>query len=106
MIKSKLIELIGRKQDHLSEHDVALSVSAILDKMSHQLAEGGRIEIRGFGSFSLHYRAPRQAPHPTTGERLVTQPKYAVHYKPGKELREEINQSASTYPIMEEKESE
>jgi integration host factor subunit beta len=93
MIKSHLIEIIGRKQDHLSEQDVMLSINTVLDKMSAHLSNGGRIEIRGFGSFCLHYRPPRQAHNPKTGEKLVTPPKYAVHFKPGKDLRENINGS-------------
>ena len=106
MIKSKLIEIIGRKQDHLSEQDINLSINAILDKVSGHLSTGGRIEIRGFGSFNLHYRASRKAHNPKTGERLVTAPKYAVHFKPGKEMREEINASASQHPIVDEAEQE
>ena len=93
MIKSELVELVGRKQDQLSEQDVAISINAVLEKMAAHLSHGGRIEIRGFGSFSLHYRPPRQAHNPKTGEKLITPPKYAVHFKPGKELREKINDS-------------
>ena len=59
--------------------------------MSEILNNGGRIEIRGFGSFNLHFRPPRRAHNPKTGEKLVTNPKYAVHFKPGKELREKVN---------------
>jgi len=59
--------------------------------MSTILSQGGRIEIRGFGSFNLHFRPPRRAHNPKTGEKLVTNPKYAVHFKPGKELREKVN---------------
>jgi len=100
MIKSQLIELIGRKQDHFSEQDVASSVNTVLDKMIAHLSDGGRIEVRGFGSFSLHYRPPRQAHNPKTGEKLMTPPKYAVHFKPGKELREKIN--ASKHPPIQD----
>ncbi len=101
MIKSELVELVGRRQDQLSEQDVALSINAVLDKMSQHLSQGGRIEIRGFGSFSLHYRPPRQAHNPKTGEKLITPPKYAVHFKPGKELRESIN-AARDIPIQDD----
>ncbi|PIQ42436.1 MAG: integration host factor subunit beta [Gammaproteobacteria bacterium CG11_big_fil_rev_8_21_14_0_20_46_22] len=90
-IKSRIIEKISLSQDQLSVQDVAMSINAILDKFADHLAEGGRIEIRGFGSFSLHYRPPRQAHNPKTGEKLVTPPKYAVHFKPGKELREQVD---------------
>ena len=61
--------------------------------MSKSLILGRRIEIRGFGSFTLHYRAPRKAHNPKTGERVVTEAKYSPHFKPGKALRERINES-------------
>ena len=91
LIKSQLIAEISKHFPHLSEKDIALSVNNILQYMSENLCEGGRIEIRGFGSFNLHFRPPRRAHNPKTGERLVTEPKYAIHFKPGKELRERIN---------------
>lgn len=93
VIKSRIIDQIGLKQDQLSVQDVSLSINAILDKFVDHLANGGRIEVRGFGSFSLHFRPPRQAHNPKTGEKLITPPKYAVHFKPGKELREAVNNS-------------
>ncbi|OGT46317.1 MAG: integration host factor subunit beta [Gammaproteobacteria bacterium RIFCSPHIGHO2_12_FULL_41_20] len=91
MIKSQLIAEISKHYPHLAEKDIALSVNNILQYMSDNLCQGGRIEIRGFGSFNLHFRPPRRAHNPKTGERLVTAPKYAIHFKPGKELREHIN---------------
>ena len=93
LIKSQLIAEISQKMSHLPEKDVALSVNSIIEQMSAKLSQGGRIEIRGFGSFCLHYRPPRKAHNPKTGEKLITQPKYAVHFKPGKELREFVNAS-------------
>jgi len=106
MIKSQLIETIGRKQDHLSEQDINLSINAILEKMIDHLCQKGRIEIRGFGSFSLHYRAPRKAHNPKTGEHLVTAPKHAIHFKPGKEMRIKINNSAKDFPLIQENNTE
>ncbi|EKD72234.1 MAG: integration host factor beta-subunit [uncultured bacterium] len=91
LIKSQLIAEISRQLPHLQEKDIALAVSSIIEQMSNVLSNGGRIEIRGFGSFCLHYRPPRKAHNPKTGEKLVTNPKYAVHFKPGKELREQVN---------------
>ena len=91
LIKSQLIAEISSQLPHLPEKDIALAVNSIIEKMSDILSNGGRIEIRGFGSFSLHYRPPRKAHNPKTGEKLVTSPKYAVHFKPGKELREQVN---------------
>jgi integration host factor subunit beta len=91
LIKSELIAEISKQLSHLPEKDIALAINSIIEQMSTVLSEGGRIEIRGFGSFSLHYRPPRKAHNPKTGEKLVTEPKYAVHFKPGKELREQVN---------------
>lgn len=93
LIKSQLIAEISKQLSHLSEKDIALSINSIIEQMSEKLSTGGRIEIRGFGSFCLHYRPPRKAHNPKTGEKLVTQPKHAVHFKPGKELREQVNNS-------------
>lgn len=93
LIKSQLIAEISKKLPHLPEKDIALAVNSIIEQMSTILSHGGRIEIRGVGSFSLHYRPPRKAHNPKTGEKLVTAPKYAVHFKPGKELREQVNAS-------------
>lgn len=91
LIKSQLIAELSQALSHLPEKDIALAVNTIIEQMSDVLSRGGRIEIRGFGSFSLHYRPPRRAHNPKTGEKLITAPKYAVHFKPGKELRERIN---------------
>ncbi|OGT58770.1 MAG: integration host factor subunit beta [Gammaproteobacteria bacterium RIFCSPHIGHO2_12_FULL_43_28] len=91
MIKSQLIGEISKHFPHLPEKDIALAVNHIIECMSTTLSNGGRIEIRGFGSFSLHFRPPRRAHNPKTGEKLITNPKYAAHFKPGKELRERVN---------------
>src|SRR3990167_2575555 len=93
LIKSQLIADISRELSHLPEKDIALAINSIIEQMSDILSNGGRIEIRGFGSFCLHYRPPRKAHNPKTGEKLITNPKYAVHFKPGKELREQVNSS-------------
>lgn len=68
-------------------------VKTILNCMSEALENGERIEIRGFGSFELRYREPRMARNPKTGERVQTHGKYAIHFKPGKELKERVNDS-------------
>lgn len=91
LIKSQLIGELTKHYPHLSERDIALSVNNIIEHMSNTLSQGGRIEIRGFGSFNLHFRPPRRAHNPKTGEKLITEPKYAAHFKPGKELRERVN---------------
>ena len=81
------------KQRHLPAKDVELAVKQILDVMSDSLANGQRIEIRGFGSFSLHYRPPRMGRNPKTGESVALSGKHVPHFKPGKDLRERVNDS-------------
>ena len=93
MMKSELIERIARKQSHLAYKDVELAVKSLLEQMSHSLSSGERIEIRGFGSFSLHYRPPRAGRNPKTGDSVELPGKYVPHFKPGKELREKVNES-------------
>lgn len=95
MTKSELIERITAQQPQLSAKDVELAVKTILEQMSDALASGDRIEIRGFGSFSLHYRAPRKGRNPKTGDAVELDGKYVPHFKPGKELRERVNASAN-----------
>ncbi|MCX2981172.1 integration host factor subunit beta [Halieaceae bacterium IMCC14734] len=91
MTKSELIELISSRQTQLSAKDVELAVKTILEHMSQTLSSGERIEIRGFGSFSLHYREPRRGRNPKTGDAVELTGKYVPHFKPGKELRERVN---------------
>ena len=91
MTKSELIETIAARQTQLSSKDVELAVKTILEHMSQSLSQGERIEIRGFGSFSLHYREPRRGRNPKTGEAVALSGKYVPHFKPGKELRERVN---------------
>ena len=93
MTKSELIEKLAASQSQLTAKDMELAVKMILDYMSDALARGERIEIRGFGSFSLHYRAPRVGRNPKSGESVSLPGKYVPHFKPGKELRERVNSS-------------
>ncbi|KTC92199.1 integration host factor subunit beta [Legionella cincinnatiensis] len=102
MIKSELIEHIASRMTHLTEKQIADSVNRILELMSEALIKNQRIEIRGFGSFSLHYRPPRNAHNPKTGEKVVTTAKYSPHFKPGKELRERVDASRDKYELPEE----
>jgi len=92
MTKSELIEIIAARQTQLSVKDVELAVKTLIEQMSETLASGERIEIRGFGSFSLHYRAPRIGRNPKTGESVGLAGKYVPHFKPGKELRDRVNE--------------
>jgi len=91
--KSELIERIVDRQGQLSVRDVELAIKTMLDHMAQALAAGERIEIRGFGSFSLHYRSPRVGRNPKTGESVELEGKFVPHFKPGKELRESVNDS-------------
>lgn len=91
LTKSGLIESLARKQSHLPPKDVELAVKGLLEKMSRELASGERIEIRGFGSFSLHFREPRIGRNPKSGDAVALRGKYVPHFKPGKELRERVN---------------
>ena len=91
MTKSELIEILARRQSHLKAEDVDLAVKALLEMMGGALASGERIEIRGFGSFSLHYRPPRLGRNPKTGDSVALPGKHVPHFKPGKELREKVS---------------
>ena len=96
MTKSELIEVIAREQNHLAYRDVELAVKCMIEQMSQALASGERIEIRGFGSFSLHFRPPRVGRNPKTGDSVELTGKYVPHFKPGKELRERVNMKFQT----------
>lgn len=91
MTKSELIERLCAEQSHLSAKEVEDAVKDILEHMAGKLESGDRIEIRGFGSFSLHYREPRIGRNPKSGEKVELEGKYVPHFKPGKELRERVN---------------
>ncbi|MDZ7804693.1 MAG: integration host factor subunit beta [Thiohalophilus sp.] len=100
MTKSELIEILSQKQSQLAYKDVELAVKTMLDHMATTLANGERIEIRGFGSFSLHYRPPRIGRNPKTGDSVELEAKYVPHFKPGKELRERVNESMERVEIQ------
>lgn len=101
MTKSEIINMLSRKQSHLSHNDIESSIKLIVEQMGDALAEGQRIEIRGFGSFSLHYRRARQGRNPRTGESLSLESKYVPYFKPGKELREQVDLERIHHPIKE-----
>jgi integration host factor subunit beta len=97
MNKSELIKRMSDKLDQLTSRDVDLAVQTIIDIMSETLAVGDRIEIRGFGTFSNHYRQPRSVRNPKTGEVGINKPgKYVPHFKPGKELKRRVDDSRAT----------
>ncbi len=90
MTKSELIEILTLRQAHLKADDVDMAVKSMLEMMGSSLAHGQRIEIRGFGSFSLHYRPPRVGRNPKTGDAVALPGKHVPHFKPGKQLREQV----------------
>lgn len=92
MIRSELIERLTELNPQLKLIDVELGVKVILEALSNILSEGGRAEIRGFGSFDLNYRPPRNARNPKNGDMIVVPAKYVPHFRVGKELRERVNQ--------------
>lgn len=97
MTRAELIDILATKQPHVPVRLIEQGVKEIFEQMATALESGTRIEIRGFGSFALRYRPPRTARNPKTGDYVVTEGKYAPHFKPGKELRERVNESATTH---------
>ncbi|MGB0895460.1 MAG: integration host factor subunit beta [Parashewanella sp.] len=91
MTKSELIAKLANRQSQLSAKEVESAVKEMLEQMASTLESADRIEIRGFGSFSLHYRAPRVGRNPKTGTSVELDGKYVPHFKPGKELRERVD---------------
>ena len=91
MTKSKLINLLATNFSQLVHIDAELSVKAILDAMSNSLKNNNRIEIRGFGSFSLNYRPARIGRNPKSGEKVNIPEKNVPHFKAGKELRKRVD---------------
>jgi integration host factor subunit beta len=89
--KSELIERLAQAQTQLDVLDVELAVKAMLERMTAALGSGARIEIRGFGSFSLHFRPPRMGRNPKTGESISMSARYVPHFELGKELRDRVN---------------
>lgn len=91
MTKSELIEKLAARHPALALKTVEDSVKEILEQMMHTLEKGERIEVRGFGSFSLHYRQSRTGRNPKTGESVKLTSKYVPHFKAGKELKERVD---------------
>ena len=88
--KKDLIEIIAKEQDQLPYRDIELSVKTIIESMVNSLRKGERIEIRGFGSFSLRYRKPRVGRNPKSGQSVNIEERYVPHFKPGKNLKERV----------------
>lgn len=92
MTRSDLVEELAARFGQLTQRDAEFAVKTILDAMNEALARGHRIEVRGFGSFSVNYRAPRMGRNPRTGESVAIPEKRVPHFKPGKALREAVDQ--------------
>lgn len=91
MIKSELVQIIGARNPHLYHRDVENIVNAILDEIAGALSEGNRVELRGFGTFSIKNRPSRSGRNPRTGETVFVEEKWVPFFKTGKELRERLN---------------
>ena len=91
MIRSELITQLAEENPHLTQRDVERVVSVILERMCETLATGGRVELRGFGAFSVRARPARSGRNPRTGEPVEVKAKAAPFFKSGKELRERLN---------------
>ena len=91
MTRAELIAKLASSQPQLTPKDIELTVRTILDEMSRVLSKGGRVEVRGFGSFCLNHRPPRNARNPKTGAAVLVPAKYVPHFKAGKELRERVD---------------
>ena len=101
MIKSVLVRALNEKLSELQLGDVDLAVNCLLNHMADALVQGERIEIRGFGSFDLHHRPPRIGRNPKTGEAVNLPAKVAVHFKPGKDMRDRVNAAHNPCGITE-----
>ena len=91
MIKSSLVQTIAEQNPHLYQRDVELIVNAILDEITEALAKGDRVELRGFGAFSVKNRDARIGRNPRTGERVEVEEKWVPFFKTGKDLRDRLN---------------
>jgi integration host factor subunit beta len=92
MNRSDITKKLAEQHPQLTAKDIKLAVKFIFDSMSSSLEKGGRIEIRGFGSLGLNYRPSRKGRNPKTGEAVMVPAKYVPHFKPGKELRERVDE--------------
>ena len=99
MTRSELITRLSERFPQLVIKDIQIAVSEIIDGLSHALIKGDRVEVRGFGSFSLNYRQPRLGRNPKTGEKVAVPGKYTPHFKAGKELRELVDQMTASVPL-------
>ncbi len=100
MTRSSLVARLTERFPHLMARDTELAVRLILDAIGDALAEGSRVEVRGFGSFALSYRPPRVGRNPKSGDQVVVPAKNVPHFKAGKELRERVDQLAMGMAVV------
>ena len=98
MIKSELIALLAEKNPHLYQRDIERIVSCIFEEITAALARGDRVELRGFGAFSVKERPARTGRNPRTGDAVSVSQKFVPFFKTGKELRESLNEPTPTEP--------
>lgn len=91
MTKSELILSMAKKYPHLYQRDIETLVNTVFDNISDTLVEGGRVELRGFGAFSVRKREARKARNPKNGKEVHIGERHAIYFRTGKELRERIN---------------
>lgn len=99
MTRSELISALAYRFPNLMAKDAEIAVKEILDAMGAALTQGDRVEIRGFGSFSLNYRPARTARNPKSGEKVLVPPKHVPHFKAGKEMRDRVEASINRLPL-------
>ena len=95
MTRSELIDALAARFPQIAAQDAEVAVKELVNALTGALIQGQRIEIRGFGSFSLNYRLPRTGRNPKTGEKVDVAGKHAPHFKPGKELRDRVDAVAA-----------
>jgi integration host factor subunit beta len=101
VVKSELVRELSEKLPELQQRDVEMALNCMLKQMEEALFQGERIEIRDFGSFDLHHRTPRLARNPKSGEAVNLPAKVAVHFKPGKDMKDRVNAARDKCDITE-----
>jgi integration host factor subunit beta len=101
VVKSELLRVLKEQCPALQPSDVELALNCLLDHLMSALESGERIEIRGFGCFTLHHRAPRIGRNPKTGAAVHLPPKVKLHFKPGKDMKDRVNTARDKYPITD-----
>jgi integration host factor subunit beta len=99
--KSELIQALAKKQPHLQLKDVELAVRCVVEQLTETIATGERIEIRGFGCFTLRQRAPRVGRNPKSGEAVALGERHILHFKAGKDMRDVVDASRLKFKIVD-----